>query len=1495
MSNVKVVLLIIGFIFSIFIFTGVISAASLNVSEVKHASSGVKNYTEVKSDIPGYVVVSGKNSTAPSFLKSITTWTIQINNGAATPVTISSVGNPTGPSGSATGTLSKSEYLTVATNVKNFISSNGRAPNYASSSLGNIRYESLVYAYSKILVYYKTYDKLPSSISITNIVGVSGGVVIPPIDYTPPTVTANPVGGTYTTVKTVTLTATDNKDPNPAIYYTTDGTTPTISSTRYKNPLNINVSTVLKFMARDASGNQAAVQTMNYIINRVTDITTGRMYSTIQSAVNDASTLNGDIIQVSSGTYKENVVINKKLTLMAAINANVILQSPNTYGTIITINSLGNGTKIQGFTINGSTSTHGIFLYNVSDCVITGNIINNNVTNNNANGIETNGATHCTISGNNINNNGNGIGLTNNSNHNTIENNFLTYNNFDGIDLNNSNYNIVQNNTASHNKFNGIHINYSNYNTVYNNTTTYQNNEYDSTGIYVYNGSNNSLKNNILTYNGFGLYLGYNSNNIVRKNTITNNGYGIYIMNVSANINYNNIYNNSKIGLCNYNEGAIVDATYNWWGHTTTPTQGSANGNDYYNDSINFNVNPWLVLNANSYIILNENTQRLFTNIQQAINDTATNPGDTIIIDNGTYNENIIINKKINLIAGNGTSPSLTGTITINSGGNGTLIQNLTINGTINLNANNCTIYENIITGNGAPGIKISNSTDNIITYNKIISAGYDGIQSISSSNKIIRNNISGCITGIYSENSNNTIKNNNIVNNNNGIWTHNSTDTIQFNRITGNNYGLKNEIGTVNATNNWWGSNTPIVSSSNPSDIYNNSGTVNYNPYLILIVNVSSTNSGGNTSVTADLTHNNQGSDTSSQGFIPNGTPVNFTTNNGTIVNTAYTIKGQAATILNLNSLQPQNVTVSASLDNQNVSATGIVSTESAVLNITSTAIDNLTGQTLNTTYTIPLNNSITWLSIVWINTDMFTDELQIIVDGIVVQDKYFNNTAYITWQNTYSTSVFNAIKYVNYHLPFIDSSELTTFWNNLTSTYNLTSAELEFIQIHREDFIDDLTFNIVYPGVSGFNLTVTDPNSNVINLNFPRNVVQRTSKVIYTGSRGEGVKSFAIATANVTDDVLQYWWNQYSSYQTGSAMNVAYNTFLTALMIEYAHDRIADNMKTPLNVTWSRTSPVIVSVGEDPYQIYETLESDHVMGMTVIGTIENMWIFNFETSSSIPFIENEIMSNAYNSTFSSVTIEINYLFNNYKMYVETFEYDGFVIVKSIFNSFIVIDLETGIVRDIDTVNRLYGGLYELGGRTTEFGKLYFFKKTGKMIGYKTLIGFKLFTWQTSNPWDLGTASFNWDGLGSVFISGNGMYLVDIMADNILSITGPKGSKTVEGTQEALDITDILDEKNPSLQTLNFVLEDTDGGFIATSPLYIVQTSLDRQDMDLPPLFPCPAPTLPEAEDLPQNAQEENLPDSIGFRIPSYRDNNGNIVYTYIYFELRWPFNQFI
>ncbi|MGB9201211.1 Ig-like domain-containing protein [Methanobacterium sp.] len=179
MKNLRGFLLFISVLAIFGMFMGSVSAASLNLTDAELASSGVKNYTTSTGHLPGYVDVSDKNVSTSSFLNIITTYTVELNKSVKTPVTIINVAKPSSPSGTAKGTLTKSEYVTIANNIKNYINTHQTAPNYASSSIGNIRYESLVYIYSKIMDYYLTYNSLPNTVLVSDINGVdSKGVII---------------------------------------------------------------------------------------------------------------------------------------------------------------------------------------------------------------------------------------------------------------------------------------------------------------------------------------------------------------------------------------------------------------------------------------------------------------------------------------------------------------------------------------------------------------------------------------------------------------------------------------------------------------------------------------------------------------------------------------------------------------------------------------------------------------------------------------------------------------------------------------------------------------------------------------------------------------------------------------------------------------------------------------------------------------------------------------------------------------------------------------------------------------------------------------------------------------------------------------------------------------------------------------------------------------------------------------------------------------------
>jgi hypothetical protein len=64
------------------------------------------------------------------------------------------------------------------------------------------------------------------------------------------TPTFSPAAGTYTAAQSVTISDTK---PGATIYYTTNGTTPTTSSTVYSGPITVSASETLEAMAT-ASG-----------------------------------------------------------------------------------------------------------------------------------------------------------------------------------------------------------------------------------------------------------------------------------------------------------------------------------------------------------------------------------------------------------------------------------------------------------------------------------------------------------------------------------------------------------------------------------------------------------------------------------------------------------------------------------------------------------------------------------------------------------------------------------------------------------------------------------------------------------------------------------------------------------------------------------------------------------------------------------------------------------------------------------------------------------------------------------------------------------------------------------------------------------------------------------------------------------------------------------------------------------------------------------------
>jgi parallel beta-helix repeat protein len=215
-----------------------------------------------------------------------------------------------------------------------------------------------------------------------------------------------------------------------------------------------------------------------------------------------------------------------------------------------------------------------------------------------------------------------------------------------------------------------------------------------------------------------------------------------------------------------------------------------------------------------------------------------------------------------------------------------------------------------------------------------------DGTATVSN-NTITGNNIGVAIRASGgSVNAQGTLISNNITNNGNGGVgfpgggivllqvsgaTNTPVATAHFNRIVGNSVGLDNSrvIGatTVDAINNWWGSNAGPGGAG--SDTV--SGPVTFDPWLVLQVTASPTSvdPGGVATIVASLTMNSSGMDTSTLGHVPDGIPILFRTSSGTIVpSSSVTAAGIAVAQFTAGSL-PGLVTVFVTIDNQTSTAT--------------------------------------------------------------------------------------------------------------------------------------------------------------------------------------------------------------------------------------------------------------------------------------------------------------------------------------------------------------------------------------------------------------------------------------------------------------------------------------------------------------------------------------------------------------------------------------------
>lgn len=560
--------------------------------------------------------------------------------------------------------------------------------------------------------------------------------------------------------------------------------------------------------------------------------------ATIQDSIDAAAP--GDTIELESGTYTENIVINKNLTIKPAQEATVTIQASDFEHPVIDVLNEGSGSTIQGLNISSGGLGLGIFLREADNVQITLNTITNHglgiyavnsnnikiykntITDSKIFGI-TIGGDNNVISGNTITNNGYS-GILFSGNGNIISDNKINNNGYQATQLNQQagisssdsgtelSPNIISGNTINGNQGNGIDVDDFSYNQITKNTI----NDNGCNGISIRTGNGNIISGNTINNNGYqgdinegnGIFFIFwsgreQSPNIISGNTIRKNREsGIALTYYS---NYNQIVKNTISD--NGYDGIIL---FQGYGNTIEKNLITNNGYTSYGD--------WMSSGIFLYYSGSEQSPNIVSG-----NTITNNEARGIDFDGGNYNQITKNTIKDNKLDGIRIGGSTILTSTYNLITQNTITNNQQHGILIDWYSDGNLVTGNTITKNFQDGIYIR-SNDTKIIDNVISKNGYQGAAPVEQSGIVLNNALNAEISG-------NTITKNKYA----GIYfTGSSTAGVHLNNISNNDeYGLENTgSGAVNAENNWWGTKNNPTTGTKPQVINTGTGSVDADPW---------------------------------------------------------------------------------------------------------------------------------------------------------------------------------------------------------------------------------------------------------------------------------------------------------------------------------------------------------------------------------------------------------------------------------------------------------------------------------------------------------------------------------------------------------------------------------------------------------------------------------------------------------------------------------------
>ena len=1114
----------------------------------------------------------------------------------------------------------------------------------------------------------------------------------------------------YSSPILVNLSSSDNLDSNPKIYYTIDGSDPLENGILYQDLINVSQTTCLKFYAEDFAGLRSPIVRYNYIFARVGNINSGKGFRTIQEAIDDNDTVDGDVIYIGSGIFYGPINLTKSVSLIGRENTIIILKD-----IYPTINHPGGCYNQSNLTVELSIQEDEYLWYSWD----------------NINWIQSFDSINFTLP----------IGV------------YDLYYEYGSE--------VVHQHYVIDDKAPFVWCNY--YSDLYSspisvNLSCWDNLDNDTKIYYTVDGSN-PLTNGILYSNSIDItsttclkfyaedFAGLKSD-VICCNYIFDN-----VANINSGKGFNTIQSaiddadthdgdtiKVKEGL--YQEHITLNKHLNLIGYNAT-LKGSSSVNpvigvtDAGSNSIVYGFNivnstfGIVILNACNVSIMGNAFLNLYSSIETNGDVNSLIAYNTIDCDHYIGGmSGFTIRKSDNLTIFNNT-------ISLNS--NDDSVGIIITDGT----SNNISITKNkILSKNSLNGIGLYVTCSNILIEHNAISNFTAALFIVSSNSSIYNNCLIDNGYGLFLLRSiNNTYKSNNIFNNLYGVFLHHALeshdDSFYLNRLCDNYYYdfFSQATCTYDIGDNWWGDNAPMIS-TNPyvlANVFNATGNLIMDSWIVMNLFSASYTLDDNSFVQRaqfylDMTCNNLGLDLSYEGYLPDGLEALiycFNNDANYKYNLSYLKQGKAFVDFELGDLfcNWDNIYVVSHLDYGNVTSTF---NKKATIDIAlfSSAKDIDTEWFVNYTTSLDFVNDTYWITVGWSETGLYSGVINLIVDGEIIESFNITNLFYLTFKDDYRSEVFEAIKFFNnvfasmkegvwepnyYYLSFAEAVNIDytdydlvyyTFLNYIRLYYNLTDSEISFVNSHKNLFIDIVEIVVDFHGDVTPDINFDFDGEHKV-LSPPSSYAHRISNIYYTDIEDEnnvsigyeGMRSFAVAKGNVSDDILIYWLNQKEKYNPG-LMKAAYGTFLTSLLVIYENDRVADEAAEKFNVTWGRVSPVCVSLCNDYNCLYITGESDHGMGREATGNASGVWKFNFATSFSFSLVEQLVGNNVWNTTvIGSVTLGlIETYINNGTL--EIFTSNGYTFIKREGDNgtLLFLDLETGIVRDIFNFYGLLG-----------------------------------------------------------------------------------------------------------------------------------------------------------------------------------------------------------